>query len=309
MTEFDRCLLGWRQGRSADRESPARVTERDARQNAGVGNFARNVERFSHEFRTPLTVVREHLFLLGDDLGDRNQRQTVERIADRIDDLNRIINDFLDSLKLEAGTLDVNRCEWRLADFVAEIRPFLERKAATANCTLSFDVLAELPPVYCDKDQVGRAILTITRYAINHCFPGAASRLSARENKRPAEVCLVVEANSSNADGVPWGSAPDCDSGRIQADQRFAPKLKFLREILSRNLTTFEVESATPDFYARFGLPTTDPAEIVSRYQTSCPEVSPSNACVDRQGQVRRYGRFQSPSGDAGLSQHLTWAW
>lgn len=66
-----------------------------------------------HELRTPITIIRGHLELLGDDPDER--RETVELVTDELDRMSRFVEDLLtlaksertDFLKLEDLDLDV----------------------------------------------------------------------------------------------------------------------------------------------------------------------------------------------------------
>lgn len=53
----------------------------------------------SHELRTPITIIRGHLELLGDDPQER--RETVELITDELDRMNRFVDDLLTLAKAE----------------------------------------------------------------------------------------------------------------------------------------------------------------------------------------------------------------
>ena len=66
-----------------------------------------------HELRTPITIVRGHLELLGDDPQER--RETVELVSDELDRMSRFVEDLLtlakaersDFLRLEEVDLDL----------------------------------------------------------------------------------------------------------------------------------------------------------------------------------------------------------
>src|SRR5687768_18086733 len=53
----------------------------------------------SHELRTPITIVRGHLELLGDDPGER--RETIATVTDELDRMSRFVDDLLLLAKAE----------------------------------------------------------------------------------------------------------------------------------------------------------------------------------------------------------------
>ena len=86
------------------------------------------VDNVSHEFRTPLAVIKEYTALIRDGiLGgvSDEQCQLLTVVEDRADDLNTIVDDMLDVSKLEAGLLGVHREECSAAEIVARVRPAL----------------------------------------------------------------------------------------------------------------------------------------------------------------------------------------
>jgi signal transduction histidine kinase len=160
-----------------------------------VGNIQRLVDDFSHDIRTPLTVINEYVSLLAngpDGSNDAEQRQIVDVIADRVDDLNHAFNDFLDAIKLEAGALGVCRRKCRVVDLVAHIRPGLARKAAVRHCQFQFDVPADLPDVVCDTEQIGRVFINLATHAIKSCPQQGTVRLWATCGEQQNEVLVGV---------------------------------------------------------------------------------------------------------------------
>ena len=113
------------------------------KKNRRVSKLYRTVHRFvdnvSHEFRTPLTVVKEYVSLMREGLlGPLNdeQRRFLDVVNDRADDLNHMVDDMLDVSKLEAGILTIYRMNARLSDIVKHVRVGLERRAASKTWSL-----------------------------------------------------------------------------------------------------------------------------------------------------------------------------
>lgn len=65
-----------------------------------------------HELRTPITIIRGHLELMGDD--PQEQQETIELVMDELDRMNRLVNDLVllaksenpDFLELETVNID-----------------------------------------------------------------------------------------------------------------------------------------------------------------------------------------------------------
>ncbi|MFI7616646.1 sensor histidine kinase [Nonomuraea terrae] len=114
-----------------------------------------------HELRTPITVIRGHLELMGDDPDDR--AETLALVTDELDRMNRIVDDLLTLAKAEQpGFLNLDNVE--LADLtvsvVAKARGLGERKWRV-------DEVAEarLPA---DRQRLTQAMMQLLANAVRH---------------------------------------------------------------------------------------------------------------------------------------------
>ncbi len=166
------------------------------------------VDNVSHEFRTPLAVIKEYTALIRDGIvGDvsEEQRQLLTVVEDRADDLNMIVDDMLDVSKLEAGLLGVHREECSAAEIVSRVRPALERRAATKSVRLEWDVAADLPSTYCDSDKARRALINLTINALKFC--GDPGRVRMRLPQLPKCGGHRVQRHRQRAGHQPGRSA------------------------------------------------------------------------------------------------------
>src|SRR5690606_16188025 len=129
----------------------------------------RFVDNVSHEFRTPLTVIKEYVGLVHDGvLGGLSEEQAdmLEVVTDRADDLNNMVNDMLDISKLDAGMLGLWRKTCNVSDMIERVRPSLERKSHLKQVAIEFDIPETLPQVFCDDEKIGRVIVNLAINAI-----------------------------------------------------------------------------------------------------------------------------------------------
>jgi signal transduction histidine kinase len=132
-----------------------------------------------HELRTPITIIRGHLELMGDD--PEEQRETIELVVDELDRMNRFVNDlillakaeqtdflqaesldvkdFMEDLYVKANTLAkrkwhlVNRCSEELMGDRQRLMGAMLNLALNATQHSQPDDLIELGAV-CDQDAV-----------------------------------------------------------------------------------------------------------------------------------------------------------
>ncbi|RZT27656.1 signal transduction histidine kinase [Kribbella sp. VKM Ac-2569] len=132
-----------------DRLEDAFVAQREFVDNAG------------HELRTPITVIRGHLELMGDDPRDRAETKAL--VLDELARMNRMVDDLLVLAKsdrpgfLELG--EVNLTEL-VVEVVAKARPLAERAwrvAATADAT-----------ILADGQRLTQALMQLVSNAVRH---------------------------------------------------------------------------------------------------------------------------------------------
>src|ERR1700722_5492990 len=90
----------------------ARPSRRSGRENRRLQSRRQLIEAFSHDVRTPLTVISQYLDLLDDELicaDPAELRQIGGVMRDRAGDLNHTFNNLLDALKVDIGKLGSSR--------------------------------------------------------------------------------------------------------------------------------------------------------------------------------------------------------
>ncbi len=101
------------------------------------------VENACHDFRSPLTVIKEFAAIIEEGLtGEINEEQTefLQIILTRVDQLSQMVDGILDASRLESDLIGVKREEQSVASLVEKVRPTLEQKAVASNVAIEFDV-------------------------------------------------------------------------------------------------------------------------------------------------------------------------
>jgi signal transduction histidine kinase len=163
----------------------------------------RFVDNVSHEFRTPLTVIKEFVSLIREGVvGPVNteQQRFLTTVEDRADDLNNMVDDMLDVSKMEAGLLCVRRENCQIAEIVDRVRPALERKASVRGVSLQFDIAADLPVVFCDPEKAGRVLTNLVVNAIKFCGEPGLVTVRAQRSRSGRQVVMSVIDNGAGID-------------------------------------------------------------------------------------------------------------
>lgn len=132
---------------------------------AGFGAQRRFLDDASHELKTPITIVRGQLELLGDDPEER--RETIALVTDELDRMGRIVNDLLvlaraeqpDFLRLEPVDLAV-----LTGDLHAKMAT-LEQREWRLESTGRGSVLA-------DRQRLTQAVIQLAENAVKHTDDG-----------------------------------------------------------------------------------------------------------------------------------------
>lgn len=141
------------------------------------------VDDAGHELRTPITIVRGHLELMGDDPQDRND--TIALVTDELDRMARIVDDLLVLAKAEQP--DFVRLEpVELSDLTTEL---LVKARALGDRDWRLDECAS-DTVQADPQRVTQAVLNLARNAVEHTPPGAEIGLGS--SRRGGEIRLWV---------------------------------------------------------------------------------------------------------------------
>lgn len=251
------------------------------RKNRRLKKLYRTARRFvnnvSHEFRTPLTVVKEYVSLINDGLAGKvtpEQVRLLDVVADRADDLNHMVDDMLDVSRLDAGLLQAARAPSQLAVLVEQIRPGLQRKATIKQVVLDIAVPPDLPEVFCDPDHVGRVLGNFIVNGIACASNPGRVRVTAEYQPDANEVVVSVKDNGSGLGSkdakIVFERFRHLARRRRGSTKGFGLGLSIARELIEMNFGRAWADASNEDGSTfRFSLPLAIPREVVRRYLDS----------------------------------------
>jgi hypothetical protein len=232
------------------------------------------VDNVSHEFRTPLAVIKDFASILSEGLAgpvNRDQQEYLGIVINRVDDLAVMVDDMLDISKLEAGLLCVARQEARPDCIFEAVRTTLERKALANGATLKISIDTPLPTVYCDTEKIGRVITNLAVNAFK--FSGDAGEVSlwAHHDAKNSQIVVGV---SDNGPGIAPENVQEIFRRFKQVDgdirsstKGFGLGLNIVKELLYLNFGDIEVESKLGKGSTfTFTIPIFDPLKVLERF-------------------------------------------
>jgi len=157
----------------------------------------------SHEFRTPLTLIKGPVADMLDEYGnDGKTNERLKLIQRNSDLLLRLINQLLDLAKLESGTLKVEKSEGEVYSFVRAIASSFESLARQKGIVLTVEVPMEDRQAWFDKDKLETILVNLVNNAIKFTPSGGTVAVSSALSLDANILCLTVKDTGI---GIPEG--------------------------------------------------------------------------------------------------------
>ncbi|HVJ49343.1 HAMP domain-containing sensor histidine kinase [Desulfitobacterium sp.] len=130
-------------------------------------DFVANV---SHEFRTPLTVIKGSLEALMD--GTIDQAQDVERYHQRMlsetKSLERLVGDLLELSRLQSGKISIHKEEIHLPSLLSDVIKSLQTLADKKEIEIVYQGLSDAPALIADYDRLRQLFVIFLDNAVKY---------------------------------------------------------------------------------------------------------------------------------------------
>lgn len=234
----------------------------------------RVVDDVSHEFRTPLAVIKEFSSIISDGLaGPVTEQQTkyLKIMSSAVVDLNHMVEDLLDSSKLRAGRLRVDRRPQCMKQVFTAGRTTLARKASNRCIVIEEQVEEGLPAVFADEEKVRRVISNLMTNAIKFSPENGVIELSAKRGPREGEVTVSVTDHGPGLSQEDinrlFGRFQQVSTARNVSAKGFGLGLSIAQELAWLNLGKLSVTSEKGKGATfSFTLPVNEPHAILEHY-------------------------------------------
>jgi len=164
------------------------------------------ISMVSHQLRTPLVAVQEYFeVILGGMAGEvtEEQREMLKRSKTRIDELLRLIKDWLNLSKIESNKI-VDKLEpISIIPILTKTQELMETLAKQKNITLKMDLPLNLPMVLADEETLEQAFINLMENGIRYNKDGGILEVRAKE-----ENDYVIVEISDTGIGIPKDKLP-----------------------------------------------------------------------------------------------------
>jgi len=148
----------------------------------------------SHELKSPLGALQQNLYVLADDLSDlfsQSQKDKVERLQKRIDDLVKLVNTWLRAISVDISSIRDNfgpvSIDIMVTKAVDNVRNHATRKA------IEFSSSIEKPIDLVQGDEVTlvEAVVNIASNAIKYTHMGGHVSILTRQEGNQIEISIT----------------------------------------------------------------------------------------------------------------------
>ncbi len=131
----------------------------------------------SHELRTPMTVVKNYLWMLcnyknKDGMLSKEQEKYVKKAMENSDRMLALINDMLNVSRIEQGRLTYNLEEFIIQDEVQGLKDDMEARKGDKKLKLIFTLPKTPTKIYTDKVKFNELIVNLVTNSIKYTNEG-----------------------------------------------------------------------------------------------------------------------------------------
>jgi len=169
----------------------------------------------SHELRTPLFYIKGFIELLlqGKAEDAKVRTEFLNIIRDQTEHLRKLVEDILDTAKMEQGSLVLKRERVPVEDLIRQAVADAEGMASSAGVALRVEIPEPLPEVMGDFIRLKQVMANLIGNAIKFSKSGGVA--TVRGLRKPGEVWVQVEDQGT---GIPPQSLPHVFDKFFQAE-------------------------------------------------------------------------------------------
>ncbi|MCC7202009.1 MAG: CHASE2 domain-containing protein [Nitrospirae bacterium] len=151
------------------------------------------ISHVSHDLRTPLTVIKGYIDNLRDGItGELTERQKeyLNRISKNAERLSHLINDLLDTSRMESGRVKLKRGSLHLDHLINNVVEDLRPVAAAKNIAIRVNTQNEELEVKGDQEKLEQVVTNLLENAIKFTCPGGHVTINLQKDQRSFTVSI-----------------------------------------------------------------------------------------------------------------------
>lgn len=205
----------------------------------------------SHEFRTPLTLIKGPLEQILEEKPGEKLQSRVKMMLRNSDRLLNLVEQLLELAKFDSGKMKLQVSGQDIIQFVKKIVMCFQSLANQQNIQLEFKEPDERIPLYFDPEKLERVIFNILTHAFNHTSSGDSIRVTLWNVTTVTSPSGYVEISvRDTGSGIPPEQLPHIFDPFYQGEnhREYNPKgngigLALTRELVELHHGSIEVRS------------------------------------------------------------------
>jgi len=164
------------------------------------------ISAFAHDIKSSLTIIGGFVLRLvhkADTLDSQKEKRYLEVIREESGKLDRLVSDFLEFSRLQAGKLKLNVSATSLDKELIELYEAYEPKVSGAGLTLELVNERALPPIDADATQLRRVFRNLLDNAIKFSEKGGKITISAMADERDVHISVRDQGMGIAPDELP----------------------------------------------------------------------------------------------------------
>jgi len=164
----------------------------------------------SHEIRTPLQMIQGYSEAILDNIvqNEEEKKNLVQVINDEALRMGRLVNDFLDVARMEAGHMNISHGLVNINKLLERVQRKFMVYSKEQNVALSVSSEHDLTLQHADEDRLEQVLTNLVDNAFRHTSSGKNIYLSANEveinHKQFIEIKVKDEGSGIPAEDVPY---------------------------------------------------------------------------------------------------------
>jgi two-component system sensor histidine kinase ResE len=138
------------------------------------------INNISHELRTPLVMIQGYSEAILDDVAETQEekKEMAKIIGEESIRMNRMVNEMLDSSRMEAGFIKLTKMDVYFEDFFKNLFTRFATMSEKNNIQMELKVDSNLNSYFMDEDKMNQVFVNLINNAIRH------TSLTKKEKKK-----------------------------------------------------------------------------------------------------------------------------